>query len=214
MLVAAAYYSRLRFISNLLPLIRTAPSLRRVVTVAGGGNEGPIDPTDFPALHVPLRKIRGHICSLITLSLESMVKIAPEVSFIHDYPGTVVTPLFDHAPRIVRVLTKMYVCLLGRWICIPIEECGERHVFLATNEQFPPATGIKDVLRLRDASDVALGTTGEIGSGVYSVGWNCESAPSSVVELLDSFRKEGMVEQVWEHTAAEFRRITGPEGED
>ena len=90
---ALARYSRLCFITNLLPLLQLATSLRRIVDVAGGGHEGSLDAADFQALHVPFSGIRGHLTSLITLSLEAVARTAPDVSFVHNYPRIVDTKL-------------------------------------------------------------------------------------------------------------------------
>jgi hypothetical protein len=206
------YYSRLRFTTNLLPLIKKAPSLRRIVTVGGGTLEGPIDPTDFPALRVPLLKIRGHLTTLITLGLEAIAETAPEVSFVHDYPGTVNTPLMTHAKGLHGVLVRTYVGLFGRWVCVPIEESGERHLYLATSSRYRPANGNESGIQLGDGVEVAMGTTGEVGSGVYSVGWDCESASPAVRELLTGLREKGMVDEIRRHTQGEYKRITAKDG--
>lgn len=58
---------------------------------------------------------------------------------------------------------------------------------------------------------IAIGTNGESGSGVYSVDLAGESSGPKVRELLAKFRKDGVVEQYWEHTEREFKRITGLE---
>lgn len=208
LLAALTYYSRLRFIVNLLPLIQKAPSLRRIVTVAGGGLEGPLDRTDFPALRVPLLKIRKHLTTLISLGLEAVARTAPEVSFIHDYPGTVNTPLMSNAKGLKGVLIRTYIYLLGRWVCVPVDESGERHLYLATSARFPPHNGEAAGVELSDEVRVALGTTRKIGSGVYSVSWDCESASDAVCELLAGLREKGMVDEIWQHTEGEFKRVT------
>jgi len=208
LLAALTYYSRLRFITNLLPLLQHAPSLRRIVCVGGGGHEGPLDPTDFPALRVPRHELRGHLITLISLGLEAVARTAPEVSFVHDYPGTVNTTLFSRMKGVPGALMRAYVCLLGPWVCVPIEESGERHLYLATSAMFPPLTSGSAAVQLGDGVDVALGTNGEIGSGMYSVGWDCESASGAVRELLAGLREKGMVDEVWRHTEGEFKRIT------
>jgi hypothetical protein len=56
---------------------------------------------------------------------------------------------------------------------------------------------------------VARGTTGEVGSGVYSAQWNGESFESAVEELLKGCRDEGTVEDILGHLESEFERITG-----
>ena len=213
LLAALVYYSRLRFITNLLPLIQRAPSLRRIVTVGGGTLEGPIDPTDFPALRVPLLKIRGHLTTLITLGLEAIARAAPEVSFAHDYPGTVNTPLMTHAKGLHGVLVRTYIGLFGRWVCVPTEESGERHLYLATSSKFQPASGQNAGIQLGDGVEVAVGTTGEVSSGVYSVGWDCESASPAVHELLAGLREKGMVDEIWRHTEGEYKRVSAKDGE-
>jgi len=58
---------------------------------------------------------------------------------------------------------------------------------------------------------VARGTNSGIGSGIYSVDSQGESAEPRVEELLAQFRKEGMIEKVWKHVEDEFMRITGLE---
>ncbi|KUJ06448.1 uncharacterized protein LY89DRAFT_692431 [Mollisia scopiformis] len=197
LLAALNYYSRIRFITNLLPLLQNAPTLRRVVNVGGGGLEGPLDVTDFPALRVPVPELRGHLITLVTFGIEAVAKTAPTVSFIHNYPGTVYTGLYRDmdAPPFDTSLS------------VPIEECGERHFYLTTSARFPPREGESTAVRLSDGIEVAAGTTGKIGTGIYSVGQTCESASSEVVELLAGLREKGMVEEVWGHTKGEFQRI-------
>ena len=183
LLASLNYYSRMRFITNLLPLL-SASSLRRVVAVAGGGMEGPLDVEDIPALRVPLPQLRGHLSSLITLGLEQVAKTADKVSFVHVYPGSVNTglyrdmsgPPFDPADG------------------VSLDECGERHVYVATSPHWA-----------RDGE--GKGTDGKIGSGVYSVGSDSESKADEIAELLAGMRERGVDELIWGHTEAEFRRV-------
>ena len=197
--------------TNLLPLIRRAPNLRRVITVGKGGFEGQLDPSDFPASRVPLRAFRGHICTLVTLGLESVAKTAPEISFIHDDPGAVKTSLLDRMEGLVGVLMRVYISVVGYWICVPIEECGQRQLYLATSARYPPASVGSDGssgVPLGHGVEVAEGTTGEIGSGVYSVQWDGTSASPAVQKLLAGYRDDGMVENIARHTESEFDRVT------
>ena len=212
MLTALGYYSRTRFITNLLPLLRRASALRRVVTIAKGGSEGPLDSADFQARRVPLRAIRGHLCTLISLGLESIAKTAPEVSFVHADPGAVKTALFDRLEGILGVLIRVIIFIVGYWAFVPIEECGERQLYVATSARYPPASVGSDGgagVPLGDETDVARRTTGEIGNGTYSVKSDGESASPAVQKLLTGYRDRGMVEEVWRHTESEFDRITG-----
>lgn len=195
---ALNYYARYRFITNILPLIQRAPALRRVVTVGGGGYESELDTTDFPALRVPLDKIRGHLTALVTLGLEGVAQTAPDVSFVHDYPGTVRTKLIDYLPEeVLRTLTFM-----------PLDESGQRQLYLATSAMFPPVNGPDTPgVPLGDGLEIAVGTSGGVGSGVYSVGADCESASPAVLKLLNDMRERGLVQEVRQHTEDEFHRI-------
>ena len=84
-------------------------------------------------------------------------------------------------------------------------------MFLATSARFPPGAGADTVaaVPLAGGVGVAKGVDGKTGSGVYSIDAEGESAGPKVEELMAKYRKEGMVEKVWEHTEGEFKRITG-----
>lgn len=207
-LASLVYYSRIRFTENLLPLLKVAPSLRRVVCVAGGGLEGPIDTTDFPGLRIPFYNIRKHLTTLVTLGFEALALQAPDVSFIHEHPGTVKTDLMNRQEGWHGVLVRACINCLGRWICIPIDESGERHLYLATSARFPPANGKNTGIQLGDGVEQCVATTGEVRSGMYSVGWNGESAAPKTLELLAGLREKGIREDIWHHTQGELKRIT------
>ncbi|TGJ81195.1 hypothetical protein E0Z10_g7564 [Xylaria hypoxylon] len=198
LLAALNYYARIRFITNLLSLIRHAPSLRRVVTVGGGGHEGEIDRTDFPALKIPVENLREHLTSLVTLGLEAVAQTTSEVSFVHDYPGTVRTKLLDYMSEDILKTLKF----------VPVDESGQRHLFLATSAKFPSADRAYIMgVPLGDGVEVAVGTSGVVSSGIYSVGADCESVSPAVLKLLNNLRERGLVEEVSQHTEGEFRRI-------
>jgi hypothetical protein len=197
---------------NLLPLLKQATGLRRVVTVFAAGKEGKVDTSDFQAFHIPMLSVRGHASSLNTLSLEAIAKMAPEVSFVHDFPGAVKTNIGRGMNGILLIGMKIIFGIIGRWVFIPPEECGDRHLYFATSARYWPSgssTEVASGVPLPDGVSPAIGTNGEIGSGVYSLHWNGESAGPKVVELLAKLRKEGIVEQAWNHTEDEFKRITG-----
>lgn len=206
--LALALHSRDRFIINLLPLLQRATALRRVVTVACGGKEGRVDAADFEGWNVSMFSARGHLASLITLSLEALAKKAPDVSFIHDFPGPVKTGIGRDAGGLAMLLLKAVFTVIGPFVYIPNEECGERHLFVATSARYPPATGGNAGVQLEStAVVVARGIDGKDGSGVYSIDWDGESASTKVI--LDNYRKEGMVEKIWKYLEEEYIRITG-----
>ncbi|KAJ5612471.1 Short-chain dehydrogenase/reductase SDR [Penicillium lagena] len=209
--VAIGYYARTRFALNLLPLLREATSLRRVVSVLAGGKEGAIDPEDFQIRKLSLLAARAHLVSMTDLALEVLAQRAPEVSFIHDYPGAVKTGLGKDTSNIYVSIMGVFLFLFGWLFCIPIKEAGERHLFLATSAKYPARVADKSIKVVPVAGDVqiAVGTDGESGSGVYSVNWDGEGTKAKVVGILAKLRRQGMDTQVWEHTVGEFKRITG-----
>lgn len=210
---ALVVYSRARFIVNLLPLLQKATDLRRVVSVFTATKEGPVDMTNFQARKVSLMSQRGHASSLVTLSLEALAKKAPDVSFIHNFPGAVKSGITRGTTGAMMFLFKAVSKVLGSLFYIPTVEAGERHVFLATSARYPAGTSgdAASGVPLADGVATARGTSSKIGSGVYSIDSQGESAESKVEVLLAQFREQGMVEKVWNNIEDEFKRITGLE---
>lgn len=191
------YYSRIRIIQNLIPLIEQAPSLRRIVSVGGGGHEGNLDTADFQALNVPKGNLREHLSTLATLGLQAVARSSPEVSIVHDYPGTVKTSLLKDVPE--EMLNTMTL--------VPLEESGERHLYLATSSKYSPLKTTSTAIPLGDGVEVALGPGGQAGGGVYSIREDCENASSEVMQKITDLRANGVMEEVWSHTQEEFARI-------
>ncbi|KAH7266046.1 hypothetical protein B0J15DRAFT_487700 [Fusarium solani] len=205
LITGLALYSRTRLTVNLLPLLKKASSLQRVVTVMAGTKEGKIFLDDIPGRNLPnkIKSARGHLCTALTLSLEALARQAPEVSFIHNFPGSVDTDLIRRDDGLMMQFVKQFFRLgttvMGKWV--PKEECGERHAWLCLSARFP-AKGEK-------SAEAAVGTDGTKGSGVYSVDWDGESASTEVIKLLGEYRDEGTVDKVWKHFEDEFVRVTG-----
>ncbi|KAF2476698.1 uncharacterized protein BDR25DRAFT_300590 [Lindgomyces ingoldianus] len=203
-------HSRTRFMLNLLPLLRAAPDLRRVVSVMAGTKEGPFVNEDFQCRNVPLMRARGQGASTITLSLETVAKMAPEVSFIHDFPGPVRSNI-ARDPGFVPFILKAIFKVFGPLVYIPNDESGERHLYLATSAQYPPHDGEASGVPVGGGLAIAHGTNGKPGSGVYTVDQHCESGGAKNEELLAKLRTEGWDKKIWDHIQGEFVRITGKE---
>ncbi|KAJ4013102.1 hypothetical protein NW752_006379 [Fusarium irregulare] len=207
-----AHYSRVRLTLNLLPLLRKAPSLRRVISVFAGTKEGKLFADDIAGRNIPFTSIhnsRGHLCTAITLSLEALARQAPEVSFIHNFPGSVDTDLIRPGDGIMMHVMKYWfkisMTAMRKWL--PKEECGERHAWLCVSGRYPDKQSQSE--NGVGSEEVAVGADGGKGSGVYSVDWDGESASDEVVKLLEEYRKEDMVDKVWKDLEKEFVRITG-----
>lgn len=213
--MALSYYSRMRFIANLLPLLQQSP-LGRVVIVMAGTKEGPINPNDIPGKKVLPWRARGHLCSMLTLTLEHFAKLAPGVSFVHNYPGFVATPLAKSMKGVTGGVMRSVFWFTGLFSTknyISLEETGGRHCFLATSsrfesrERYAKSSG-KESSPL-DGTEVAVGSDGVVGSGVYIVDEVCESGGKDVQQVLDGIRQEGTQEKIWKHLQGEFLRVTG-----
>ncbi|KAH8693292.1 hypothetical protein BGW36DRAFT_37796 [Talaromyces proteolyticus] len=212
--IAVAQYARLRFIVDLLPLLQNASDLRRVVTVLAGTKESAIRTNDLSGRSGSMLALRGHFASMMTFALEAIAKKAPDVTFIQTFPGFVKTnygndvkgPMFT----VLRAVFNAVYPLVGPLFATPIDEAGERHVFLATSARFP-AGGKSAAAGVPAPSGimVARGTNGESGSGVYSVTNDGETAPLKVEQLLGRMRKDGTAQKAWSHVEDEFIRITG-----
>jgi hypothetical protein len=153
---------------------------------------------------------------MVTLSLETLSKKAPEVSFIHNFPGPVKSGIARGTSGAAMFVMKAVYAVIGPFVYIDNTEAGERHLFLATSARYPARWGGEkaDGVPLVSAAAIARGIdgrNGRNGSGVYSIDVDGESAGPKVEELLAGFRKEGLVEKVWEHIQGEFERITGVE---
>lgn len=208
--MALAYYSRARFIVNLLPQLRKAPSLRRVVTVGAGTKEGTIFRDDFQANTLGVLSFRGHLTSMITLSLDAVARQAPEVSFVHDYPGFVKTGLSRELTGVAASVSKVVFAPLMAVLQIPIEETGERQLYLATSARFPPRDGGgAEGVALREGVTASTGFDGTPAGGIYSVDYEAEGPGQKVEETLQNYKKNNMGDKVWNHTEEEFVRITG-----
>ncbi|PYI09220.1 hypothetical protein BO78DRAFT_427578 [Aspergillus sclerotiicarbonarius CBS 121057] len=201
------YYARIRFIINLLPLLQHATGLRRVISVGAGGSEGPIDTADFECRTAPAAFFRGHITSMTTLALETLAEQAPTVSFVNEHPGPVKTGLMREADSLRMWIVWLVMMLIGRWVCVPLAESRERHLFLVTSAKYPARHG-GDGVPMPEGVSVAQGVDGKAGSGVYTLKWDGESA-GNAVGVLDRLRQQGIGETVWRYTESQFKRITG-----
>ncbi|KAK5989203.1 putative oxidoreductase [Cladobotryum mycophilum] len=177
-IMAVSYYSRMRLATNLLPLLRQASSLRRLVSVFAGTKEGTLYPDDIPGRKVSLTASRGHLCTAMTLYLEGLARQAPDVSFIHNMPGSVNTNLIRKEDGMMLQVLNFSIKFMLRNKFMDNDECGERHAFLCTSGMYPSKDeGGGDGVPLEKGLESATGTDGNKASGVYTVDWDGEGPP-------------------------------------
>lgn len=168
-----------------------------------GTKEGNVDTSNF------VKASRGHVVSMVTLSLEILAKKAPGVSFIHNFPGSVRTNLIRGGEGALIWTMGLVFRALSPFTSISNEECGERHAFLATSARFPPGTDAdaNSGVPLEGGITTARGTDGKVGSGVYSITSEGESAGLNTEALLAKLRKEGVQDKVWKFVQDDFNRV-------
>lgn len=209
---ALSIYSRMRFILNLQPLLQRADGLRRVVSVGAATFEGAIDISNISGAGLPLSQWRNQISSITTLSLEEAARRAPDVSFIHTVPGIVRGGIMRDAEGGLGLRAQIAIAnLLMPFIETRPDECGERHLFVATSAMYAPGQsgGAHSGVPLVGNLAAARGSNGRTGSGVYSVDNKTKSASPKVEKLLAEFRKNGTAEKVWSYVATDLKKITG-----
>jgi hypothetical protein len=214
MAAALPMHSRTRCILNLLPLLQAAPIIRRVLTIFTGTKAGPIECEDLQLRGVRnLLKVRGQGSTTVTLLMEEMARRAPDVSFIHDFPGSVRGGA-ARGPGVMLFVMRNMGKILGPLFNIPDEESGERHLYLATSAQYPARSGGFDGVELEKGVSIAAGTDGKKASGVYIVDEQCEQGDAQQVQILEAERTKGRQEFVWKQCREDFIRITGKESLD
>jgi len=184
------YYSRLRAVQQLLPLLNNAAAPSpRVVSVLAGGMEGPLnerdldlrDPRDWSFWNASV-----HAATMGTLALERLARENPRLSVVHWFPGTVATPGLARAQR------------FGMSPPNPTsqEEAGARAVFLATSDRYAVQGG--GLVPVPEG----LGVVKKSGGGIFLVHPQGESADNE--SLLADLRKRGVDEAVWSFTQEVF----------
>jgi len=163
----------------------------------------------------------AHNSSLVTLSHEHLVAIAPDVTFVHTFPGSVKSGIGRDAAGMFKILKSIFV-IFAPILDVPNLETGERHLFIATsarykcgqqkddgNNKTSSGDGVPLLIEDGTIEQAGRGVNGQVGSGTYSLNWNGESASSKVERLIAKYKEEGTVNQVWRHVESEFERITG-----
>jgi hypothetical protein len=209
---AVQVYSRLLLTHGLLPLLRGAaatPSLARVVSVASGSLESSIDTSDWQGINLSSLSMRGQGASLATLGWQHLATQAPDVAFVNAYPGLVMTNALNVITGIKGFLIRTLAYWFQRWLAVPIEDSGARHVFVATSAAYKAKIGAENGVPVVEGLKVHAGIDDEEGSGVYSLNWDGEGPGEKVVALLRQYNEDGTAEKAWSYFSGEVERILG-----
>lgn len=154
--------------------------------------------------------------------LEQFATKDPGISFVHSHPSVVETGVGRELPLWARLGLKVFTPLV-KVFAVPIEETGERQLFIATSPMFPPGKpttkdGKGDAPETavigttesgkgvrREVVPIATGIDGQVGSGAYLVEWNGEI--TGKMGLLEKYRQQGAPKTIWEHTMGVFEMV-------
>ncbi|TAQ88230.1 hypothetical protein B7494_g3465 [Chlorociboria aeruginascens] len=206
------YYSRMRFISNLLPSLKASttspPHFSRVLTILGAGHGGRLNFSDLELKNTFSGvKCAAHSMTMMDFMMEEHALQNPEISFIHASPGTVNTELARELPLWARGGMKI-LTILFKPLMVGIEETGKRQLFIATSGMFPPKSPVEGGLASGvpvQGQGVAKGADGMIGSGAYLVNW--DGGVVAEKDFKKEYREKGTGKTVWEHTMAVFAKL-------
>jgi NAD(P)-dependent dehydrogenase (short-subunit alcohol dehydrogenase family) len=197
------YYSRVRAVQGLLPLLNAAAS-PRVVSILAGGQEGKMDEKDLD-LRKPgnysIVTAATHSATMLTLAYEHLAQENPRISFVHAFPGWVATPLFSKGSTgLLFLLMRWVVQPLGYFLATSVDEAGARALFYLTSDRYSVSDGTVPLVEGIEKSPRSKGC-------VFLSNAKSESVDNE--KLLANFRARGTDEQVWRYTMDIFDACTG-----
>ncbi|TVY25261.1 Oxidoreductase [Lachnellula hyalina] len=206
------FYSRMRFIENLRPLLRTAtitaPHFSRTLSVLSAGHgEGKLDFDDLE-LKNNYSGVRcaTHTITMNSIMIEEFAGRDPGTTFAHSYPSGVNTGITRELPVWARAGFALFKPLLLPFL-VSVEETGARQLFIATSGIYAPlkpAGLLASGVPAPKGMEIMDGVDGKVGSGAYIVNWNDDIATS---KILKEYREKGVGKTVWEHTMGIFERV-------
>ncbi|KAF2725142.1 hypothetical protein K431DRAFT_317671 [Polychaeton citri CBS 116435] len=196
------FYSRMRFIANLAPMLTAASDanqLSRVITILAAGSEGEVNMEDLDLRqHFTLPSCLAHCVLMTDFMVYEFSKRYPGTSFSHSYPGTVKTGIANELTGAARLAVKLMYSVMSPWI-LNARESGERHFFQLTSNCYPSAKGAAG-LPCPEGIGPVRGFDGNIGSGAYLLDW--DGKPTGDERIVEKYKEVDLGSKVWEHTMA------------
>lgn len=195
------YYSRMLFVTHLLPVISKAEA-PRVVSVLGGGLEkATIDLEDLD-LKKPGNfggvKAQGQYLTMNTATLDKLANENPDITFIHSWPGWVSTGNVRRGRdpnSFMAWVVWLFLEPLISLISFNDEESGQRHLFQSTSAAFGgrgvPWKGKPGVNSLNRPEN-----------GLFLVNYKCDCTPNT--EVISILREKAR-KKIWDHTQEVLR---------
>jgi hypothetical protein len=199
------YYSRMAFITKLLPLLLKSSLPATVVSVYAAGLEAKLHAQDLSLRqpsHYSYFQARSHIIYMHTCFFEELAnRHREQLRLIHIFPGLVVHKgmYIKDNPWWLRFVFTKVLPFFG--LNMDLEETGKRMISLASPAHYPARSR-------EDAAKVpgnVRGTNGELGSGAYALNEFGKSAyPSKRYDKLD---KHDLMQRVWDHTNMALEQV-------
>lgn len=200
------YYSRIRFITRLSPLLTTSTHPSHIISVYAAGAEkmGIFHPSDLslrgtnPKTY-SFANCRTNVVYMTTMMFEYLAQQhRGKMALLHVWPGIVITPAYkaDYHPWWFRILLTLAIPFL-RLVAVSPEEIGQRMLFCADSDRFPAAE--------EEGKGAIEATDGTVGGGAYAIKYTGEDA--KVQKYYEKLREEGFGEKVVEHTMEAFTVI-------
>jgi NAD(P)-dependent dehydrogenase (short-subunit alcohol dehydrogenase family) len=203
---ALHYYTRMRFVKQLQPLLDAAAtssnSLSRVVAVLDPQPGLRMTPkwTDLSLKEsFSLKNCMVHASAMTNLAFSGLAAKYPGTTYIHAYPHIVDTGAGRDAFGAFEPIAKPFMWLIRTAMQVKPVESGERHLFAATSPTFSPKSGSES------GKEAAMGGDGVRGSGSYLLYWNNDVLEDKAA--AKKMREEGREKEVLEHTEEVFRKI-------
>lgn len=204
--LSTTYYSRIRFITQLLSLLTASPLPGHVISIYAGGFEDGTSPGESP-IGCPLPAtygitgVRKHTCFMKNFLFEELAdRHAGKLSLTHIYPGLVDGPGFysPDMPTWFRIVWRLLKPLAALYMT-SADVCGDVMLYLAT-ARYPAKGGIGEGAEseMVGGLQVARSTLGELGGGAYAVGQRGDVGAGG--KSYEKVREEGTSRQVWDHT--------------
>ncbi|KEF50903.1 uncharacterized protein A1O9_13041 [Exophiala aquamarina CBS 119918] len=192
------YYSRIRAVHGLLPLLNAAAS-PRVVSILAGGQEGRMNEEDLDLRmqgNYSILAAAVHSATMLTLASEHLARGNPAISFVHAFPGAVATPLLSRGSTgLVRLLMNGLVYPVVKFFATPVDEAGARALFYLTSDRYSIKNGTVPLSDGIKKSPMSAG-------GIFLSNEKSESVDNE--KVLADFRARGVEKQVWRHTIEIF----------
>ncbi|KAK7697591.1 hypothetical protein SLS64_013410 [Diaporthe eres] len=197
---AVSYYSRLRMVSNLLPLLNQCQERpAHVLSILNGTKETKIDEEDLNLdKQWGIRAVVNHTTLLTSLSFDYLAAQSPQghIAFLHATPGFVNTNTprtKEHLPSREKVgflqwAFISFVQVVSGWVIryfgMNIKESGERHAFHLTSDRFEP--------------------------GSWRLDRHSEVVPDK--DVLKDYESRGWTEKAWNFTIATWDKVLANAG--